>query len=221
MTHQDAVKGKIIEQYLLGELSGDSRDRFEEHLFDCQLCAADLKSGVTFLEAAQAEWAHPAPAVARVSPLAWLWQPWVLAPALAACLMVIVYQSAVLLPHAKAENPQTASVVEPLVLANAGARGAGTVPQIIISPRGIYLLTVDIPPAPGAAAFRCSLYSPAGAPLWHVDISPAQAHDAVILQVPGSTAVAGINELRVESLSSKGDTLEPLARYRYNLTIAP
>src|SRR3954462_2654256 len=62
MNHQDALREMSVERYLLGELTGESRDIFEEHLFDCQQCTADLKSGVTLLEGARTELATPSPA---------------------------------------------------------------------------------------------------------------------------------------------------------------
>jgi hypothetical protein len=149
----------------------------------------------------------------------------VLAPALAASLAVIVYQSAVVVPRLKSEaqmaQVQTPAVLKALVLANAGARGDST--ATITTPRhGAYLLSVDIPPSPGALRYRCSLYSPAGALLWHVDISPQEARDAVTIEVPVSATSEGVNELRVQAISSSssqpgGDTLENLASYRYTL----
>jgi hypothetical protein len=235
MTHQDANEEMAVERYLLGELTGESRDRFEEHLFDCAECAADLKQGVVFLEASRAE-LKSREAVRKdvsVAPKrfffrpAWLLQPWVLAPALAACLAIIVYQSVVVQPRMRSElaELQTPAVLNPLVLANAGARGSSTntVPEIAAPRHGSYLLSVDIPPATDVTGYRCSLYSPAGALVWHVDISPQQARDAVTIQVPVMTASEGIHELRVQSISSSrapDDTLVDLARYRYKLDFA-
>ena len=246
MTHTNAVEQMMVERYLLGELTGSERDQFEDHLFDCLDCAADVKQGVLFLDTARHELRSsqraadgiapatpsasvPEPVRRRPSPLAWLWQPWVLAPALAACLAVIVYQSAVLVPHLKADaTAQTAqvqapSLLEPLVLANAGARG-DSVAEIKAPRQGVYLLSVDIPPSPRAIRYRCSLYSPAGVQQWHIDISPQQARDAVTIQVPVMTTAEGMNELRIQAISSPqpgSDTLVDLAAYRYRLTFKP
>ena len=225
-----------VEQYLLGELTGDARDRFEEHLFDCSECAADLKEGVIFLKASRREFksarrvaTSSAPvAVRRSTVFAKIWQPWVLAPALAACLAIVVYQSAFVLPRLKAQTgaqvaqAQMPEVLETLVLANAGARG-GSVPEIVAPRNGIYLLSVDIPPSPGARLYRCSLNGPTGTQVSHVDISPQQARDAVTIQVPSSTRSEGMNELHVQSVTSSqsgGDTLVDLATYRYRVKLA-
>ena len=101
MNHEDAIREMAVEKYLLGELSGDSRNVFEEHLFACQVCTADLDSGVTLLEGMRRELAvslREGTANGRTSFLpAWLSPVWLL-PALAACLVLIVYQSTVTLP---------------------------------------------------------------------------------------------------------------------------
>jgi len=42
MDHETAVKTGATERYLLGELTGEDRDRFEEHYFMCPECAEDV-----------------------------------------------------------------------------------------------------------------------------------------------------------------------------------
>ena len=53
MGHDEAVRTLATEKYLLGELSPELRDRFEEHFFDCRPCAFDLWAAATFLELAK------------------------------------------------------------------------------------------------------------------------------------------------------------------------
>jgi anti-sigma factor RsiW len=53
MGHDEAVRILATEKYLLGELSPELRDQFEEHLFDCQRCAFDLRATATFLDHAK------------------------------------------------------------------------------------------------------------------------------------------------------------------------
>jgi len=231
MTHQNAVEELAVERYLLGELSGESRDRFEDHMFDCLECAGDVKAGVMFASAAREELCAPATAQVTAprpssSWFAWLVRPLVLVPALAACLLMIVYQSAVVMPRMKTEMAETQvpAVLNSTVLANAGARGGNTVTEVVAPAHGFYLLSVDIPPAAGATSYRCALYSsysPSATPVWHVNVSAQQARDTVTIQVPVMTAQEGMNELRVQGVvSSQGqaDKLVDLARYKYKLT---
>ena len=50
MDHQEAVRQNATERYLLDELDPELRDQFEEHLFDCQDCALDVRAGAMFVE---------------------------------------------------------------------------------------------------------------------------------------------------------------------------
>ncbi len=49
MTHDEAVQITAVEQYVLGELPPPLRDEFEEHFFDCQECAIDVKAAAEFI----------------------------------------------------------------------------------------------------------------------------------------------------------------------------
>lgn len=53
MDHQEANHGKVLERYLLGELSDTERSAFEEHYFSCAICAEDVVSATKFLDNAR------------------------------------------------------------------------------------------------------------------------------------------------------------------------
>jgi hypothetical protein len=233
MTHHDAQEEFAVERYLLDELAGEARDRFEDHLFDCTECAADLKAGLLFKQTAtqqfRAEAQFPSgAAVHPASPLRdWfsrLFQPLVLAPALAAALCVIAYQSAILLPRVESQlaEARTPAVLNTLVLANAGPRGDGEPVEVVASPGGAYLLSVDLPPSPGTSAYRCTLYGPSGAAIWHTpDIPVAEDKDSITIQVPAAATGPGANLLVVQAVdASHGGKLVDLAAYKFNLRLA-
>src|SRR5207244_3177804 len=48
MNHDDATKSLASERYILGELNESERDAFEEHFFDCVLCAEEVRDTATF-----------------------------------------------------------------------------------------------------------------------------------------------------------------------------
>lgn len=50
MDHNEAVRQKATERYLLDELDPDVRDQFEEHLFDCRDCALDVRAAAMLVE---------------------------------------------------------------------------------------------------------------------------------------------------------------------------
>ncbi len=181
MEHVDALREMSVEKYLLGELSGAQRELFEEHLFECSLCAADLKSGVTFAEAVRVE--LPAMDAQKVrtpektgSWFDWLLRPQWMAPALAACLLTIGYQNFFRLPAlqqqlARAEAPHIATN---LSMPSGEVRGGGPL-QVVAAPESSYVLSPDLPPQTGYAEYVCSLYSQAGALVWKQSVPPAAA----------------------------------------------
>jgi hypothetical protein len=60
VTHQEALETLASERYLLNEMSDTDRDAFEEHFFDCQDCADDLRTGAAMLQGARAGFAGTA-----------------------------------------------------------------------------------------------------------------------------------------------------------------
>ena len=55
MDHYQATELTAVEKYLLDELTPGERDDFEEHFFDCQECATDLRATAAFMAAAKKE----------------------------------------------------------------------------------------------------------------------------------------------------------------------
>src|ERR1700686_5265058 len=104
MDHSEALKLQAAEKYVLGELSPASRDEYEDHYFDCQECAADLKAAAAFADASRAQFrSEPREAFLDQEPtpqpwFAWL-RPSVLAPALAVLAAALAYQSLVTVPR--------------------------------------------------------------------------------------------------------------------------
>jgi anti-sigma factor RsiW len=46
MDHEDAVNTYAAERYLLGELEEADADSFEAHMFDCRVCAEQVRLGI-------------------------------------------------------------------------------------------------------------------------------------------------------------------------------
>ncbi len=219
MDHQGALEEMSVERYLLGELNGSARDLFEEHLFGCAECNADLKAGVQMLEGIRSAPAALTVAKAvreRSSWLRWLNPVW-LAPALAVCLLTIVYQSAVVLPRMQAElaRAETPAVLNSLSLT--GVTRGGDEPKVVAPLGGSFLLSIDLPPVPGVSSYDCSLSSTGGMLLWHVVISPEQAQDAVQIRVPVSAATSGENVLKVSGI--KDGSVTELSTHKFLLEV--
>jgi hypothetical protein len=225
MNHDQAIREQAVERYLLGELPEDARASFEEHFFDCALCAADLKDGSVFVDALRLDQqpaASPQPnihLVAKRNPPRWL-RPW-LVPALAASLLVVAYQNILVLPGLRhtVAVAQAPAVMNNVVLANIDARGAD-IPKLTASGHGSFLISVDVPSKPEYATYICALYNASGEQLWQIPVTAQQAENTVSLRVPTDKAVVGANELRVLGVPAAGGSPVDLGRYRFTLQIS-
>lgn len=56
MDHDHAVQTHAVERYLLKEMTPAERLEFEEHYFDCVVCAEDLRAAARFIDEAKAVW---------------------------------------------------------------------------------------------------------------------------------------------------------------------
>ena len=228
MNHQDALQEMAVERYLLGELSGASLENFEEHLFECPECAMDVKTGMTFIDAARTELRLPGRVIApfvesRRGWASWLMSPWILAPALATCLLILAFQIFVVQPRMKLEIAQAEApaVLNPLVLANAGPRG-DSIPEITAPQHGSFVVSLDVPTTGDFSSYRCSLQGPDGSLLWQTAISGEQARDSVLITVPTDRTKEGLNTFLVQGIPSgarSSGTLEDLAKYRFRVKI--
>jgi hypothetical protein len=228
MNHQEAFREMAVERYLLGELTGESLNSFEEHLFECPECTMDVKSGVTFIDAARTELSVPrkitVPHVGSAGRwISWFTNPWILAPAFAACLFILAFQTFVLQPRMKLEiaRAQTPTVLSPLVLANAGARG-DSIPAIVAPEHGFFVISLDVPTTGGLSSYRCSLFAPDGSLLWQTTVSPEQARDALLINMPTDKVKEGLNTLLIQGSSTgagPNGTLEDLARYKFRVKL--
>ncbi len=228
MNHQEALREMAVERYLLGELNGASLDNFEEHLFECSECAMDVKNGVTFIDAARTELSAPrkvaSPQVESGRRwTSWFISPWILAPALAACLLILAFQTFVLQPRMKLEiaQAQAPAVLNPLVLANAGPRG-DSIPAIVAPEHGSFVISLDVPTTGGFSSYRCALFAQDGSLLWETTVSPEQARDALLISMPAGKVKEGLNTFLIQGFPANtgaSGTLVDLARYKFRVTI--
>ncbi len=233
MEHSFAVEHHMVEQYLLEELSPELRDEFEDHYFGCQECAAELLETSEFLQAVRAELQRPQliskPSAEQESKPAsrpssarnlLQWRPAFTIAALAACLVIVLYQSTITLPHLRSE---IASLNQPeafpsLSLVGGNSRG-GDIPSVTLNGAKTLLLQVDIPSQDQLTSYICTLYSPQHQPLWTVQLSREQAKNTVSIRAPlGSQGVSGTYSLQVQGHQSSSATDVELASYPFRVT---
>jgi hypothetical protein len=211
MEHSEAVRLKAAERYLLGELNGDLRDQYEEHVFSCADCAEDVTSGVAFMDSAREvlsaqEISAPAFVPTSARSEGWLgsWlRPAFAVPALAALVLILAYQNAVMIPHLKMElsqasAPQTLPTFSLLTLNSRG----GAPLKIIVHPDRPFGIFVDIPPEKQFPFYRCDLENEAGKVELSLNVSLEEARQTVQLLIPPSRLGPGRHVLVVRGLDS-------------------
>jgi len=222
MDHTEATQLGAVEKYLLDELSPELRDQFEEHYFDCQECATDLRATTAFIEAAKREFtARP---VARVSAPAsnkrlFQW-PAILTPALAASLLVIGYQNVIVYPHMEGQlaRLEAPAILPTLSLVSSNSRG-GPAASITVKDGAPYLVSFDIPAQASYAGYTCQLYTHGGVLAWQIQISSQAAKDTVTISAPAGDRPAGAYTLVIQGNSGPSSTGVEIVRYHFNLVV--
>ena len=205
MEHHDAMESHAAERYLLGELSPDERDAFEEHYFGCEECAAAVRDAATFVSSYRAVQRDDAAAKQppRRAPYAWL-----ATAAIVALVATLAYQNAVLIPRLRREQGSDV----PHVLHSISLAGASRAEASESSVRGGagFALWVDVPPEPTFPRYRCEIVDAAGAVRATFHVTAAEAKEPVALYVPARRLNPGKYSVVVNGVDARTTKIETL-----------
>lgn len=194
MTHAVAVSTHAVERYLLEEMTELERHRFEEHYFDCQDCAADLRAGTLMREgvaagmlgAGEPARMHGAATVAEFRPRR-TWSPSVVLPWAAAAVlaMAVGYQSLVTVPGLREGlGPQA---LTPITL-RAASRGAE--PQVAAPASGPVTFAIDMSGVQAGTRLTYDLRTVGGDMAASGSAEAPSPGTPLLLLVPGSAVTA-------------------------------
>jgi Putative zinc-finger len=226
MDHDLAVKSQACEKYLLGDLSPDLRDAYEEHYFSCAECATQLRMAAELVGAGQRIFAQtPAPAVATGARIAqetggWLrwFRPAIAIPVLATLLLVVGYQNLVMVPRLK--DSRAPRVLPMFSLISANTRGE-TVPAFTTQPNQPVGLYVDVPADAAYASYGISVQDPSGKTIPLRSLSYAEAQKTQVLVInpgaAGNYAVVVLGQAKSDLGSSTG---KELARMQFTVVFS-
>jgi len=223
MDHQEALRLQAAEKYLLGELTPDLREQFEEHYFDCPECAMGLRSLGGFITASRLALKEEeipslvSPHGARAERPGWLnWlQPVIAVPAIMALAALVVFQITVTIPSARkqAAVETVAEVYESSHRLQGTIRGADAT-KVTVRPNETFGLDFDFTPTQVFPSFRGSLVDSSGQAVLIFALKGWQSNKEIHLVVPGGKLHAGKYELIVVgvngSLNQKPENLEVL-----------
>jgi hypothetical protein len=206
MDHQEALRLQAVEKYLLGELTPELREQFEEHYFDCSECATGVKTLGTFLTASRLVLGEESIAP-RVSPHAswaerpgwfnWL-QPVISLPAIMALAAIVVFQMTMAIRSARKHSTvQTvAEVYDSSFHLRGATRGAGTA-EIVVRPDESFALDFDFIPTRIFPNYKGSLLDSSGQAVLVFGLKGEQSNKEVHVVIPKGKVQAGNFELVV------------------------
>lgn len=231
MNHLEAIRLKAAEKYLLGELSAELRDQYEDHYFGCVECAQDVRTGAVFVDNARDVWKTGADVEVATEPKKangskwWsvAFRPAFAVPVLALLVLVAGYQNLVTIPQLKTavSRSQAPHVLSSFYLTNDGSRSAAGALAISVPPNKPFSLVVDVPPQANVTSYLCEIQTEAGVPEFSLSISSEEAKRAVELLVPPDRLASGVHVLVVYGMGSPGTPASArmeVARFKFFLS---
>jgi hypothetical protein len=212
MDHEEAMQMQVMEKYLLGELSAAQVNEFEEHYFDCEECANDLRITSRFIDTTKKVLATdraseaPPPAKRRTS---WLPSAYGIAASIA-LLGCVLYQNIVTIPQLR--NSAAPQALALFSLSGVGTRSAAAT-VITPTPGKPLGLLLDIPPHDNIAEYRCQLVNSSGTPVVSINLPEETATKTVSLFVPASVLKPGPYQLAIAGRPKDGATFTELEKY--------
>jgi len=199
MDHTEATRLQAAERYVLGELPQALREEYEEHFFDCPLCALDIKAAADFADTTREvlrEFSQrdrfrvkdPAPA-----PAGWFgwFRPAFAMPVFAALLIIVGYQNFVTIPAAKEQGSRaTVQVVESTFRVQGSTRG-GNVADAVVAPKTSFALEFDFTPSQTYANYAGQLLDESGKVLSSFKLPGEKINKEVRLVIAGGVPRPG------------------------------
>jgi len=223
MDHDEAVRLQAAEKYLLGQLPKEQHAAYEEHYFDCSVCAEEIKATAAFMESARQvarEQMLQTIDVKRLTPairthsnggwFAWL-KPAFAIPVIAALVLFIGYQNRVTIPRLKDSSsaPIISSSFQLLGSVRGGNESGGPSNKVPVKQGESFLLKFDFTPRGTSSEYSWQLLDPAGQRVRYGTLGGDKKYQTVSLPVVGGVQNAGKYNL-VFSGDAKGNEAQRL-----------
>lgn len=201
MDHSEAQQSHAAERYILNEMTAGERDGFEEHFFDCRLCAKDVTDGAKLVAAGRRVALSSQPVV----PISRRWTAWL--PAAAAAVLVII-AAAIGVPRGSSPS---LDLIHHTITIEAGTSRATAEPPQVIARGQKTILSVDVPPDPPFPRYEIHLRDAKGRDV--VDAQPVTADEAKDpIQLLSDSLPAGSFILTIEGVREDGNRTEIVTR---------
>jgi hypothetical protein len=232
MEHLDAKRLHVAEKYVLGELTPELRDEYEEHYFDCADCIEDVKAATAFVTASKEIFREETP---RNFPerdevtgfsrwFAWL-RPAIAVPAMAALVAVIVYQNVVGTPGSKDRMAGgEAQAYESTFRVQGSTRGEGAPSKVVVGQKESFALDFDFTPSQTFSSYEAQLLDESGKSVLLAHLPGELANKEIHIAIPGGLVHPGLYNLVITSkndTSTKSDSTNEVQRLRFAIEFRP
>jgi hypothetical protein len=195
MDHDGAIQGQAVERYMLGTMSTQERDDFEDHFFGCTECAEEVRIAVRFRanarEVLREESIKPKAATSLKDRWGWFRFP-IFGPIMAVCALLLAYQNSFQIPSLKSQI-QTRAL---LSFALHPATRAEAQPDTHIPPDvPEFSMYFDVPAGP--AAYECTVLDPAGKEAARFSAVPPKRGEALTVVLNRRNLAPGTYTLKV------------------------
>lgn len=224
MDHEESVQGDAASSYLLSELSGKDRDRFEAHFFECRVCSEEVRAGAVFAENLKSVLEKESlrslpvrgrPGVSEETRVG-RWKRWfsglrlpMLIP-YAACLLMGLFTFQQHRELALHRQSQAVPAYELRL-----ARGSDT---IVVRPEALrFVLSFDLPEGYTAAYYLCEIRSGDGTLKDMVRHPVPKAGAPLLVELSARSYPAGKYTLMVRPENSTSLPASPESRYPFTL----
>ncbi len=220
MDHAEALQSHATERYLLGEMTSQQRDAYEEHYFACTECASDIRSTAVLIDNARERFRREFAAQAAREPrdfFSWMRPAYAMA-AVAVLVVFIGYQNLVSIPRLKQGTADSAQPLTSFSLVTAGSRGGNDLVFNVRrhQPFGLY---VDIPGNQNYGSYIAEVQTESGSAKFTVPVSAEQAKETVQLLIPASVLASGRYNLVILGINT-ADRMgagQEIVRYPFTL----
>ncbi len=215
MEHPRIDDNKIIDHYLVGQLSPDDEAAFEEHLFECTDCLEKVQWGEELrrgLRTVATE--DTARATVALGWMAWLRQLGSARRAglaslalLVTLLPAVVLWQQVELAQLRSRAAGSSALTEPIgdlaVLSMGVVRDAEPVEVRVDPEKAAVLLSLELPRV-DADRYRVTLVDVDGSVQWRGDDLEPSLYDTLMVILPSTYLVPGSYRITIEAMSSAG-----------------
>ena len=203
MDHEEAVRLQAAEKYLLGQLPKEQHAAYEEHYFDCSVCAEEIKATAAFMEGArqvareQSLQTVDAKKVTSATPSIGGWFDWLkpafAIPVMAVLMLFIGYQNSVTIPRLKdsSSTPIISSSFQILGSVRGGSEGSDAGNKVRVKQGESFLLKFDFTPTGTSGEYNWRLLDLSGRTVRYGALSGDKKYQTVSLPVVGGVQNAG------------------------------